>query len=415
MDNVTPSAPPFAWAPSGARPLPMAGPLHGAGRSAVELAFVGMILAVTVLQRFGLNLGSYSLNAGMVAMFGLLVVAGLTRVLAVSPRRLVLYGICISVALVSALINETTSSLSSLALLAVMYLPFIFVLTPASHLPPGRANDIFLDVAVLCAIAGVAQFYGQFLFHGDWLFDFTPYVPSALRGPSGYNTVIWAGGSLKSNGFFFREPSGFSFVMALALMMECLSHRRPWRIAFLGLALLLTYSGTGLLALVIGLCIPMNGRNFARVLLVAMIAAGLFYLLEEPLNLSFTLARLNEFGSETSSGYIRYIAPGRLIADTAASAPWTLWLGHGPGTIFRQDVGYEFHDPTWAKLIFEYGVVGFLAFLALFIASLGGRSASLRVRAMLLAGWLIMGGHLLSPEQNFMTLGLLGLLPPVLT
>jgi hypothetical protein len=384
-----------------------------AGRpgQAVEAAFVFLILAVTVLQRFGLNFGSYSLNAGLLAMYGFLAVAALTRVLAISPRRLVLYGVCISVALMSTLVNERSSSVTSLALLVVMYLPFVFVLTPAAGLPAARANDIFLDVAALCAVAGVAQFYAQFVFRPDWLFDFTAHVPAFLRGPSGYNTVIWAEGSLKSNGFFFREPSGFSFVMALALMMECLSRRRIVRIAFLGLALLLTYSGTGLLALVIGLVHPMTGRNFVRVLLVGVVAAALFLLLEGPLNLSFTSARLAEFGSETSSAYIRYIAPGRLIADTAASAPETLWLGHGPGTIFRQDVGYEFHDPTWAKLLFEYGVLGFVAFLALFLAALGGPSAPTRVRAMLFAGWLIMGGHLLSPEQNFMTLALLGLLP----
>jgi hypothetical protein len=375
------------------------------------VAFVFLILAVTVLQRFGLNFGDYSLNAALLAIFALLVVAALTRVLAVSPVRLVLYGICMSIALLSALVNEHSSSVSSLALLAVMYLPFVFVLTPEAGLSPERANDIFLDVAALCAVAGVVQFYAQFVVHADWLFDFTAHVPALLRGPSGYNTVIKAAGSLKSNGFFFREPSGFSFVMALALMIECLTHRRMVRLAFLGLALLLTYSGTGLLALAIGLVIPMNARNLGRVLCVAVVAAALVFLLEGPLNLSFTMARLDEFGSERSSAYIRYIAPGRLIADTAASAPGLLWLGHGPGTIFRQAVGYEFHDPTWAKLIFEYGVLGFVAFLALFLASLGGPWAPTRVRAMLFSGWLIMGGHLLSPEQNFMTLALLGLLP----
>jgi hypothetical protein len=31
---------------------------------------------------------------------------------------------------------------------------------------------------------------------------------------------------------------------------------------------------------------------------------------------------------------------------------------------------------------------------------------------MLFAGWLVMGGHLLSPEQNFLTLALVGLVPP---
>jgi hypothetical protein len=40
-------------------------------------------------------------------------------------------------------------------------------------------------------------------------------------------------------------------------------------------------------------------------------------------------------------------------------------------------------------------------------------SLSLQVRATLFWGWLIMGGHLLSPEQNFLTLALIGLTPGV--
>ena len=266
-------------------------------------------------------------------------------------------------------------------------------------------------MAALCAVTGIVQFYAQRIFHADWLFDFTPRIPAFLRGPSGYNTVIAVGSSVKSNGFFFREPSGFSFVMALGLMVECLTHRRAARLGALGLGLLLSYSGTGLLALVIGLLVPMNGRNFLRVLGVAAVAGALFLLLAEPLNLSFTLARLDEFDSQRSSAYIRYIAPARLVAETAAQSPWLLWFGQGPGTIFRQDVGYEFHDPTWAKLIIEYGVVGLVAFVTLFLVALRGPAAPLRVRAMLFGGWLVMGGHLLSPEQNFMTLALVGLLP----
>ena len=378
-------------------------------------AFLLLILSATVLQRFGLNLGSYSLNAALLAVFALLVVAGLCGVLAVSVERLILYGLGLSVALVSAMLNERATSMSSLGLLAVMYLPFVFVLTPRAGLTPERAAGMFLDVAALCAVAGVVQFYAQYLIKARWLFDFTEQVPGFLQGPSGYNTVISVGGLYKSNGFFFREPSGFSFVMALGLMLECLGPRRLWRLGFLGLGLLLSYSGTGLLALLIGLVIPMNRRTLLRLALVGAVAAGLYALLAGPLNLTYTLSRLDEFRSQDSSAYIRYIAPGRLLAEAAVSSPGTLWFGHGPGTIFRQDVGYEFHDPTWAKLIFEYGVTGFVAFVALFLVALRTSSHSsplpLRARAMLFGGWLLMGGHLLSPEQNFLTLALIGLLP----
>ncbi len=385
------------------------------GPRAVAIAFLLLMLSATVLQRFGLNLGSYSLNAALVAVFVLLVIAGLCGVLAISTERLILYGLGLSVALVSAMLNERATSMSSLALLAVMYLPFVFVLTPRAGLTPERATGMFLDVAALCAVAGVVQFYAQYLIKARWLFDFTEQVPGLLQGPSGYNTVISVGSLYKSNGFFFREPSGFSFVMALGLMLECLGPRRLWRLGFLGLGLLLSYSGTGLLALLIGLVIPMNRRTLLRLLLVGAVAAGLYALLAGPLNLSYTLSRLDEFGSEDSSAYIRYIAPGRLLAEAAASSPGRLWFGHGPGTIFRQDVGYEFHDPTWAKLIFEYGVTGFVAFVALYLVSLRSspqdRPPPLRARAMLFGGWLLMGGHLLSPEQNSLTLALVGLLP----
>ncbi|MET0410782.1 MAG: hypothetical protein ABW217_05780, partial [Polyangiaceae bacterium] len=86
-------------------------------------------------------------------------------------------------------------------------------------------------------------------------------------------------------------------------------------------------------------------------------------------------------------------------------------LGQGPGAVFRQSLSYEFHDPTWAKLLVEYGVVGTALFLALFLAALAGSNVPVAVRASLFFYWLIMGGHLLSPEVNFMTLALVGLLP----
>jgi hypothetical protein len=378
---------------------------------ATRAALTVLLVSVTVLQRFGLNLGSYSLNVGLPAMYGLLIVAALAGVLAVSTPRLVLFGVCACMALASVIVNEDRSSTSSLLLLAALYLPFVFVLTPNSGATHEGVLRTFSNVALLCAVAGVVQFYAQFVFHPDWLFDFTEHVPVLLRGPSGFNTVIPVGSLYKSNGFFFREPSGFSFMMALALMAECVSGRRVGRIICFGLALLLTYSGTGLLALVIGMLIPMNGKMLLRLALLACLAMGLFLLLDGVLNLSFTLGRLGEFGSERSSAYIRYVAPARLIAETARVEPWTLWLGHGPGSISRRAAGFEFHDPTWAKLIFEYGVLGFVGFVSLFLLAMRRTATPARLRVMLFAAWLIMGGHLLSPDQSFLSFGLVGLLP----
>jgi hypothetical protein len=49
--------------------------------------------------------------------------------------------------------------------------------------------------------------------------------------------------------------------------------------------------------------------------------------------------------------------------------------------------------------------------VTLFASTLLAPKAPARIRIMLFAAWLIMGGHLLSPEQNFLTLALVGLMP----
>lgn len=381
---------------------------------ALRVAFVALLLAITVGQRLGVNLGSYSLNLALPAMYALLVIAALSGVLLLSLKRLFLYGLCIAVGLASAMTNSTHASSDSLALLCVMYLPFLFVLRPGALTGRGALWPIltFLHVAVACAIAGICQFYAQFFVHADWLFDFTPYLPDALRGPSGFNTVISVGSLHKSNGFFFREPSGFSFIMALGLIAEWHYRRSLWRIGCLGLALLLTYSGTGLLALFIGLLFPLGAKTLLRVGLLACGGALLLWLLGDALNLSFTLSRLGEFGAERSSAYIRFVAPLRLVGDSFETHALTPWLGHGPGTILRATPGYEFHDPTWAKLLFEYGALGCAAFLSLYLTTLTRRESPAQLRAALFFSWLLMGGHLLSPEHNFLMLALLGLAPP---
>jgi len=379
----------------------------------LRAATILLLLSVTVLERFGLSAGALSATAALLAIYPFLTVAGLAGALSLSLERTLLYGVCLLVALASSIVNEASASIGSLALIAVMYLPFIFVLREGS-LAEHDATWIyrrFLDLAAVCALIGVVQFGAQLVIHADWLFDFTRYIPAPLRAAGLFNTVIPIGSLNKSNGFFFREPSGFSYLMALGLVAECVSYKRPQRVACLGLALLLTYSGTGILALLIATLHPFGVKTVLRLSIIACAFGLVFFLFGDALNLSFTLGRIGEFNAESSSGYIRYVAPLRLVSETLGSSAATIWLGHGPGTILRTARSYEFHDPTWAKLLFEYGVLGFAAFVALFMVTLRRRSLPLQVRAALFWGWLIMGGHLLSPEQNFLTLVLIGLTP----
>jgi len=386
-----------------------------AGRKLTRAAMLSLLISATILQRLGVGSADFTVSPALVTVYAVLGVAALSGVLVISSSRLLLYCAAVSVALASALFNEHRASFPSLMLLTMMYLPFVFILKPHSLAESDGEwmIDKFSDLSLFCAWVGIAQFFAQFVIHGAWLFDYTKVIPSFLHGGGTFNTVIPVGSFNKANGFFFREPSGFSFYMALALITESVSRRRVGRLACFALGLLLTYSGTGILVLLIGTSYPLGKKTVLRLGTVALVGGLVFLLLGDYLNLSFTLGRLGEFSSDSSrsSGYIRYIAPGRLLSELFFSEPWSAWVGHGPGTIFRTIREYEFHDPTWAKLLFEYGALGFILFVALFAVTLRRPAIPMQIRAALFWAWLITGGHLLSPEQNYLTLAVVGLLP----
>jgi hypothetical protein len=76
-------------------------------------------------------------------------------------------------------------------------------------------------------------------------------------------------------------------------------------------------------------------------------------------------------------------------------------FGKGPGTylyysrtMFALWAGFDPHDPTWAKLIFEYGVIGFVVFMVFILYCLSAASPSPLLALGLLFGYLTFGGML---------------------
>lgn len=372
---------------------------------ALRWGLLALILSVTVFSRFALRLvGGFPLDTSFVALYVLLAVLLWQGMARVDVRALLFYAVAMTAATLSLMVNLNfgiaPASAQSLGLLALTYLPLAFVLAP-----PGDAVAawrwtvrVFGNVALFCAIAGIVQFYAQFFVHEEWLFNFHQHLPWRLQGAVGFNTVIPVGELYKSNGFFLREPSHFSLLMALALVLELNGARRVLRMIGFALGLLLSYSGTGLLALAIGLLFPLGRRTIVAAFGAALAGLLALWLLGDVLNLQFTLDRVAEFGSPRSSAYARYVAPVVRMVEEIDSLPWSTWVGQGPGTIQRSGRGLQSFDPTWAKLLYEYGLVGLLSMLALVGYALTRAPAPLPLRVVLLAGWLVMGGYLLSPE-----------------
>src|SRR4029079_6456701 len=206
-------------------------------------------------------------------------------------------------------------SIASFLLLAVLYLPFAFSLRPDAV----RADlwrwlvKIYVGSAVLLAAAGITQFFLQFVFRADWLFNFMPLIPEPIRASGGWNTVNWAGDWSKSNGFFLREASIFSVAMAFALICELSMARRKWVLAMLAAGLVLTYSGSGLLCLAVAMLFPLDRHCLLRVRAFAALAAAVYFVFGEALNLGYTVERMGEVNSGRTSAYCRFVYPNVLL------------------------------------------------------------------------------------------------------
>ena len=377
----------------------------------LKAAILFAMLALTVLDRFGLHLtrgiGVAVATAAMYALVGAMVLGGAAKL---NFRAALACLAIVSVATLSLLVNATFAplpfvSLASLLLLTVLYAPFCVSLRQGAVTPElwRWTVNLYIAFAVFVGVAGIVQFFVQFVFHPAWLFDYTPLIPQFLQSPGNWNTEYTVadgvpsddsrGGWTKSNGFFMREPSFFSQLMAFGLVCELTMARRKWVMSVLVLGLVLSYSGTGLLCLAVALLFPLGRGTMVRVLACAVLAAALFVLFGDALNLSFTLNRVDEFGSGRSSAYVRFVAPAVELVRHIYSDPWTSVLGNGPGSMGRMTDSFT-GQPTYAKAPFEYGLVGTLAFGVLILGALNRSAAPAKIRVVAGVAWLVIGGLL---------------------
>jgi hypothetical protein len=380
----------------------------------LKAGLVFAVLALTVLDRFGLHVtASWSMPAALAAMYVLAAIMLLTDTAQIDTRAAALFAAVITVAGASYLLNtwfepRALRTVTALLLVALSYAPFVVRLAPsAADAQLWRWTlRLFATVAVLVALAGIVQFVAQFFTSADWLFNYTPLIPEAVRTSGTWNTVhpvaSWVqadGYWIKSNGFFMREASFFSVVLAYGIVCELILGVRRWAVVLMAAGLVLSYSGSGLVALAVALVFPLERRTLLRVLGAGACVAAVVYFLGDTLNLSYTVDRIGEFGDERSSAYCRFLQPAVAVAQGLQIDPWSALLGHGPGSLTRWGMTCaDLHEPTYGKLIFEYGLLGAFAFGGLLLLALNRSQAPLRLRIALAVSWLFVGGNLVSSE-----------------
>ena len=371
----------------------------------------GAIASTTVFQKFVLPIGG-----DMPISLGLILIAGLTGAGLVAGR-LVLHGpnltlyLLIATALIGTqIIGGETFSAASLALLLAIHLPYVFRFRdPLSdpHLP----LRLYQNVALFVSVAGILQFLAQFAIGWQNAFLLDTAVPEGFIDP-GYhqlNPIGSSGHLYKANGFFMLEASLLSQAAAVALLIELLWFRRPFRYFVYAAAMVVAYSGTGVMLLALLVPIMAVRRGRFDLLMLAVAAVMLIRAFADDLHLTMFFDREGEFSNIRSSGFARFISPFYLIDDfQIGDVPHLLW-GYGAGNITRMNsiTYYLIHDPTWGKMIFEYGAVGALVYFPCFVRLLKPRDHNGYLVLALLVQYLVMGGYLLTPVVHALFLALL--------
>jgi hypothetical protein len=279
--------------------------------------------------------------------------------------------------LVSTIVSLVFSQSSYLSVTSWLYLlvvqaAFIFRFTDFSF-DFRRTMNFLSNLALFCALMGILQFVIQFVLGSTWAFPIENFVPRGLL-LSGFNNIIpivWNSPILKSNGFFFAEPSFFCQFLAIGMIVELIKGFRLVRISIITVAILLSFSGTGLMTL--GLFLPWYIISKKRYDIAALgaIAAIVVITQASSLNLSALTDRASEFSNTDSSGFGRFLSIFYVIDRFILIDLPTALFGRGPGTVteFFKRMEFGAFDPTWGKIFYEYGIIGFSLYFCFFLNS----------------------------------------------
>jgi hypothetical protein len=384
----------------------------------VFLRFKILIVAVIFLQRIGLNLfiGGKAFPfpvslfiTPVIVMWNLL--SGASKF---SMRRFGLYALFLAIMTSSTLLNNGGDSTMSLFLVAGIYAMFLFPvqLDQAAYM---RFFRMIANVASVIATLGILQYVIQFVWQPDWLFTWRHIVPqNFLIEFNTLNVTRYGSDIYKANGFFLMEASYLSQLAARVLLISIFILKDFRYTIPLGFGLVTAYSGTGMILFAIFGLLPMmfifmRHSRFRLFLPIALLISPIALLLVwSQLDLGLFVERLNEFSNPRSSGYARFVTSQIMLDLFSRSDLLQLLFGSGPGASDRYSasvhaVGETFAS-TWIKLILDYGMLGFAAFLAFFFTCVRHTLRSTWLATAFTFHFFLLDGGFAVPQQAFLTL-----------
>lgn len=349
-----------------------------------------------------------TLSIPLVAAVG---AAGLMTGRLVADRwRLVAFSSLLALLCGIQLLRATPFSLASLLLFTVLHFPYVLQLQrPADY---SRVLGFFQGIALTIATLGLLQYTLQFVTGPELAYPIENHFPEAFKvskfNMQGY--VEYGSQVYRTNGVFMLEPSYYSQLLAVAMVVEFVTRVRPWALVVLAAGILVSFAGTGLMVLAV--CLPLQAavrRRWKQLLLGALLLAGgvaLLALSNSPYVAVF-FKRAVEFTQPGSSGFARFVGGFYLFEQFLWPDIWRALFGYGAGALERYQA-----KATWAsggnavfKMVFEFGLVGGGAYLAFIGACLARSAAPLALRAAV--GMTFLLGGVYVPFAHGLALGLL--------
>src|ERR1700734_517461 len=323
------------------------------------------LIGATFLSKFAIPpFGKQGIGISLFILLGAVIAGTVGGGMRIEPRRLTLYFMLVgSLGLIQILQPEAFSPLSLLLLVAV-HLPYV-VTVPHSD-DGDRIVELFLGIATILALLGIAQYGLQFFVDPPLLFPIENFVPDSFIVQHFNHQAAMEYGSheFRANGVFMLEPSFFTQLLAVAVIAELYTRARMTRLAIFGLALIASFSGTGIVVLAICLPLCLVAQRRWGLLLTGVVAAVAIVLVHEYVHEIRILSRAGEFSSTHSSGYSRFVAGFYLFEQFLWHEPWRALFGYGAGAFTNYASRGQSGGDEMAlfKIVIEFGLVGAVAY-----------------------------------------------------
>lgn len=368
-------------------------PVHRHAAAAVPVC-CATLAAVVFAQRLVVPLGG---DQGVTCLLPIAWLS-MSTLLAIGNARVDIPAFCgcaafLAAALVSQIMGNNDFSIGSFALLVAIYVlcPVRVVITHAEYL---RILRFYQSCLTLVAFMTFGQYASQLAGHQMPIMeDFLP-ERVIVKNFVYMQEIVYASGFYKPNALVMLEASFLSQFIGLALVIEFWFFRRNRYLVLFGAALVLTFSGTGMILAGVTLALMIGRRGVDR---TAALLVGIGACMAVGLALTGYLdsisGRVAEFSDSNASASVRFIRPLERVYEVLSSGDngAVLW-GYGAGFIDRE-IGYTWNPPI--KIFVEYGLFTGIAYLVYMVILVRVPFAPVLVPGLALEYVLLGGGALL--------------------